>query len=195
MRSLRSLGAICAVCLAFSSHAAADGLITSVLSALSGPNQTGPNTAIGPDGTYYALVPGSNSTLSMPSSELIAVGVTATPATKWTATLTGEIGAILPGANTVFVVQTVITGSGRTATSTTSILSYSAATGAVGTTITPPSGTISDITVKTIGGTDYLYVHTTSVSTSQSGGSTTITTTRTLTIYSQTGTVIKTVTL
>jgi hypothetical protein len=154
------------------------------------------NTAIGPDGTYYALVPGTGSTASAPVSELIAVGLTATPTptTKWTANLTGELGAILPGANTVFVVQTVVSGSGRTATRTTSILSLSVATGVAGPTITP-SGTIGNIEVKTIGSSDYLYVQTTSTSTSQSDGTTTITTTTTLTIYSQAGAVIKTVPL
>ena len=180
--------------LIFSSHAAAQGPISSILSAISGPSHGVGNTAIGPDGTYYALVPGTGSTASAPVSELIAVGLTATPATKWTADLTGELGAILPGANTVFVVKTVVSGSGRTATSTTSILSLSAATGAAGSAITP-SGMIGNIEVKTIGSSDYLYVQTTSTSTSQSDGTTTITTTTTLTIYSQTGAVIKTVPL
>jgi hypothetical protein len=152
------------------------------------------NTAVGPDGTYYALVRGTSSTASAPVSELIAVGLTTVPGTKWTANLTGELGAILPGANTVFVVQTVVSGVGRTATSTTSILSLSAATGAAGPTITP-SGTISNIEVKTIGTSDYLYVQTTSTTMSQGNGTTTITTTTTLTIYSQAGAVIKTVPL
>jgi len=196
MRSLRSVGAICAACLIFSSYAAAQGpIISSVLSAISGPSQAVGNTAIGPDGTYYALVPGNGSTASAPVWELNAVGLAATPATKWTsANLTGQLGAILPGANTVFVVQTVVSDSGRTATSTTSILSLSAATGAAGPTITP-SGTISNIEVKTIGSSDYLYVQTTSTSTTQSDGTTTITRTTALTIYSQTGAVIKTVPL
>jgi hypothetical protein len=194
MWSLRSVGAICGACLIFSSHAAAQESITSVLTAISGPIHGVGITAIGPDGTYYALVPGTGSMASAPVSELIAVGLTAAPATKWTANLTGELGAILPGANTVFVVQTVVSGSGRMATSTTSILSLSAATGAAGPTITP-SGRISNIELKTIGSSDYLYVQTTSTSTSQSNGTTTITTTTTLTIYSQSGAVIKTVVL
>jgi len=193
-RSLRSVGAICAACLIFSSHATAQGPISSIFSAFSGASYGMGNTAIGPDGTYYALVPGTGSTPSAPVSELIAVGVTATPATKWTANLTGESGEILPGANTVFVVQTVVSGSGRMATFTTSILSFSAAAGAAGTTITP-SGTISNIQVRTIGTSDYLYVQTTSKSTSQSGGTTTTSATTTLTIYSQAGAVIKTVPL
>jgi hypothetical protein len=194
MRSLRSVGAICAACLIFSFQAAAQGPISSIPSAISGPPQGVGNTAIGPDGTYYALVPGTASTASAPVWELIAVGSTATPATKWTANLTGELGTILPGANTVFVVKTVVSGSGRTATSTTSILSLSAATGVTGPTITP-SGTISNIEVKTIGSSDYLYVQTTSTSTTQSDGTTTVTRTTTLTIYSQAGAVIKTVPL
>jgi len=178
----------------FSSHAAAQGPVSSILSALSSPSHGVGNTAIGPDGTYYALVPGTGSTASAPVSELIAAGLTATPATKWTVNLTGELGAILPGANTVFVVQTVVSGSGRMATITTSILSLSAATGAAGPTLSP-SGTISNIEVKTIGTSDYLYVQTTSTSASQNEGTTTITTTTTLTIYSQAGAVIKTVPL
>jgi hypothetical protein len=193
MQFLRSAGAICAACLIFSSHAAAQGH-SALLSPILGPGTGVGNTAIGPDGTYYALVPGTGSTASAPVSELIAVSLTATPATKWTANLTGELGAILPGANTVFVVQTVVSGSGRTATSTTSILSHSAATGAAGPVITP-SGTIGNIEVKTIGSSDYLYVQTASTSTNQSNGTTTVTTTTTLTIYSQSGAVIKTVPL
>jgi hypothetical protein len=191
MRSLRSIGAICGACLIFSSHAAAQRPISS---PIPGPSYSVGNTATGPDGTYYVLVPGTGSTASAPVSELIAVGLTATPAAKWTASLTGDLGAILPGANTVFVVKTVVSGSGRTQTSTTSILSLSAATGAAGPTITP-SGTISNIEVKTIDSSDYLYVQTTSTSTSQSNGTTTFTTTTTLTVYSQAGTVIKSVPL
>ena len=191
MRSLCSIGAICAACLIFSSHVAAQGPI-SIFSGLSGPGHGVGNTAIGPDGTYYAVVPGTGSTASAPVSELIAVGLAATP--KWTANLTGQVGTILPGANTVFAEQTVVSGSGRTATVTTSILSFSVATGTAGPTITP-SGTISNIEVKTIGSSDYLYVQTTSTSTTQGDGTTTTTTTTTLTIYSQAGTVIKTVPL
>jgi hypothetical protein len=194
MRSLRSVGAICAACLIFSSHAAAQGPISSIFSAISGPSHGVGDTAIGPDGTYYALVPGTGSTASAPAWELIAVGVEATPPTNWTANLTGELGAILPGVNTVFVVQTVVTGSGRMATITTSILSFSTAKGAPGATITP-LGAISNIEVKTVGSSDYLYVQTTSRTTTQSGGTTTTTTATTLTIYSQSGAVIKTVTL
>lgn len=149
---------------------------------------------IGPDGAYYAILPETGTTASAPAYQLVAIGLAATPATKWTANLTGEVGAILPGSNTVFVMQTVFSGSGRTETSTTSILSFSAATGAAGAPITP-SGSISNIQVRTIGGSDYLYVQTTSTSTSQSNGTTTTTTTTNLTIYSQTGTVIKTVAL
>jgi hypothetical protein len=194
MRSLCSVGAICVACLIVSSHAAAQGRISPIPSPILGPRVGAGNTAVGPDGTYYALLPETGTTASAPAWELIAVGLTATPATKWTANLTGELGAILPGANTVFVMQTVFSGSGRTATSTTSILSLSAATGTAGPTITP-SGTISNIEVKTIGSSDYLYVQTISTSTSQGNGTTTITTATTLTIYSQAGAVIKTVPL
>jgi len=154
----------------------------------------GSESAIGPDGTYYTLVPGAGSTPLTRTSELMAIGIAATPSVKWTASVTGELGSILPGTNTVFIVQTVVSGSGRTTTATTSILSYAAATGAHGTSITP-AGVISDIQVRTIGGSDYLYVTTTSISSGTSGGTTVSSITRTLTIYSQTGTVIKTVTL
>jgi hypothetical protein len=89
----------------------------------------------------------------------------------------------------------VVSGSGRSATTTTSILLFSTATGAVaGPTITP-SGTIGNIEVKTIGSSDYLYVQTTSRSVSQGNGTTTVTTTTDLTIYSQAGVLIKTVPL
>jgi hypothetical protein len=196
MRFPSSIGAICAACLIFSSHAAAQGPISTILSMVSGPSQGVESTAIGPDGTYYAVVPGTGGTASAPVSELVAVGLTATPATKWTATgLTGQLGPILPGANTVFVEQTVVSGSGRSATSTTSILLFSTATGAsAGPTITP-SGPISNVQLKTIGTSDYLYVQTTSRSVSQGNGTTTVTTTTDLTIYSQAGAVIKTVPL
>ena len=102
--------------------------------------------------------------------------------------------SILPGLNTVFAVQTVVSGSGRTAATTTSILSFAVSKGTPGTTITP-AGTISDIEVKTVGTEHYLYVNTITTSTSQSGGTTATSSTRTLTIYSQTGAVIKTVAL
>jgi hypothetical protein len=190
---MRSVLSIAAVCLAFSAFSAAQGIGSPP--SRSSPSQFSPSTAesvIGPNGTYYVLLTGTGSTASSPTWELEAIGVTTTPATTWTANLTGEISSILPGVNTVFVVQTVTSGSGTTKTSTTSILPFSAASGAPGTIISP-AGRITGIQISTVGGSDYLYVETTSTSTTQSGGTTTNTTTRSLTIYSPTGTVIKTV--
>jgi hypothetical protein len=162
----------------------------------SGPNQG--SNAIGPDGTYYALVPAAGSTMQTPMTDLVAIGPPSAPATKWSATLSGEIGQILPGTTDVYVVQTVVTGSGRSATSTTSVLVLSVASGSQGTPITP-AGTIEDIEVRTITGStgtssDYLYIQTVMTSSTTSGGTTTVTRTQTLSIYSN-GTLVKSVTL
>jgi len=144
---------------------------------------------IGPDGTYYALVPGTGSTAQSPSTALLAIANTAGTTPKWTATLTGTLGPVLPGETTVFAVQNVTTGNGRHATTTTSILLLSAASGAHTVSITP-AGNISDIQVRTIGGSDYLYVTTLKGAMSADGEN--FITTRTVTIYSATGAVIRT---
>lgn len=192
MQYRRNLVAISAALLLAVAHANAQRIISPAQPV--GPIQSQDNTVIGPDGTYYALVPGSGSTMQMPVTDLVAVGPPATPATKWTVNLTGEIGPVLPGTANVYMVQTVVSGSGRSATSTTLVLLLSAATGTQVGSITP-TGKINDIEVRTIGGSDYVYIYTITTSSNTSGGTTTVTTTRTLTIYSQTGSVIKAVTL
>lgn len=179
-----------------SAVASAQGFIPSQLIKV--PGQSQGNNAIGPDGTYYALVSASGSTPQTPMTDLVAIGPPSAPATKWTATLSGEIGQVLPGATDVYVVQTVVTGSGRSATSTTSVLVLSAASGSQATPITP-AGTIEDIEVRTITSstgtsTDYLYIASVTTSSTTSGGTTTVTTTRTLSIYSN-GTLVKSVSL
>jgi hypothetical protein len=164
--------------------------------SVNGSGQSQGSTAIGPDGTYYALAPGTGSTTQAPVTELVAVGLSATPATKWTVTLpsSGEYGPVLPGATNVYVVEKVTSGSGRNATTTTSVLLLSTASGSQVATITP-TGEINNIEVQTISGVDYLYVYTTTTSSSTSNGTTTYTTTLTLTIYSPNATVLKTVPL
>jgi len=176
--------------------ASAQDIFPSPVIKISGQSQGSP--AIGPDGTYYALAPASGSTPQTPMTDLVAIGPPSAPATKWTVSLGGEVGQVLPGATDVYVVQTIVTGSGRSATSTTSVLVLSAASGSQGTPITP-AGTIEGIEVRTITSStgtsvDYLYIDTVATSSSTSGGTTTITTTRTLSIYSN-GTLVKAVTL
>jgi hypothetical protein len=158
-------------------------------------------TAIGPDGTFYALAPATGSTNQNPMTEVTAistlpVSVTA-PNPKWMATITGRVSQFLPGATAIFVVQTSTSGSGRNATLSTSLTLLSTATGdAVTSTPISLTGNISSIEVRTVGTTtDYLYVTSVATSSSTTGGSTTFTTTTTLTIYSSAGTVIKTVML
>jgi hypothetical protein len=190
----RCLGMICGAFLLATTNASAQRGI-SPQPPVNGSGQSQGSTAIGADGTYYALVPGTGSTMQTPVTDLVAIGTSATPATKWTATLpSGEFGPVLPGTTNVYVVQKVISGSGRSATSTTSVLLLSAATGTQVATVTP-TGEIIDIEVRTIGSTDYLYIYTTTTSSSTSNGTTTFTTTLTLTIYSPNATVLKTVTL
>lgn len=58
-----------------------------------------------------------------------------------------------------------------------------------------PAGTISDIQVRSINGADYLYINSVATSSSTSGNSATFTTSRTLTIYSASGAVVKSVAL
>jgi len=189
MQKIKVFTTICAA-VALSIPAAAQGIFDSL------PNVAQGGTVIGPDGTYYALVPGANSTPESPSSDLVAAGMTGS-GTKWTATLNGRVGQVLPGLTTVFVVETTTSGSGRNTTTTTSVALLSAASGtppSSNATITP-AGTISDIEVRNINGADYLYIYSVATSSSTSGNSTTFSTTRTLTIYSSTGTVLKTVSL
>lgn len=154
------------------------------------------SSVIGPDGTFYALVPGATSTFQSPTSELIATSPTGT-GTKWTANLNTRVAQVLPGATTVFVVETSYSGTGRSATSTTTIALLATATGAASATTITPTGNVTDIEERTIGGVDYLYVVTISTSTPSPAAeiSSTTTTTRTLTIYSATGTVLNTATL
>jgi hypothetical protein len=155
--------------------------------SVSSPPQGQTSSVIGPDGTYYALVPASTSTRQTPVSELVAIAATTTGTTpKWTTDISGEVGQVLPGMNDVYVVQTLISGSGKSTTSTTSILLFpTTSTGAVtgpASTITP-TGNISGIEVKTVNGVDYLYIYSVSRTSSTSAGTTTFTTTQTLTIY------------
>jgi hypothetical protein len=186
VRHISFLGAVAAVFLWVSVAANAQSLLLPI-----GVNSSPVSSVIGPDGTYYALVPSSASTRQAPVTELMAIGVTG--ATKWTANISGEVGQVLPGVNDVFVEQTVITGSGRSATITTSVLVLNASTGAQGTPITP-AGNISSIQEKTVGTSDYLYIYSVATSSTSSIGTTTITTTQTLSIYLN-GTIVKTVTL
>ncbi len=190
MLSKRCLGLICGAFLFAAAHANAQGIFRGQPVIGAGPGQV--SSAIGPNGTYYALVPGNGSTMETPVTELVAIGPPSAPAQLWSVpSISGQVSAVLPGANTVFVVQTVTSGTGRSTTTTTSVLLYSAASGATtGLTNVTPSGTIDDIEVRTIGSMDYLYVYTTSTSTSTNNGTTTVTTTRTLTVYSQTGAVV-----
>ena len=188
MRYKHCLGLMCGAFLVVTTHAAAQG-IPSRQPGAQGPVQSPGSNAIGPNGAFYALVPGTGSTPQTPVTELLAIVPSTPPATLWTASnLSGELGQLLPGANTVFVVQTVVSGTGRSATTTASVLLFSAATGSTsGLTTITPAGNIEDIEVKTVGTTDYLYVSTSNTSSTTSNGTTTVTTTRTLTIYSQTG--------
>lgn len=154
------------------------------------------DSVIGPDGTYYALVPASTSTRQAPVTELVAIAAT-TGSIKWTTDINGEVDQVLPGLNDVYAVQTVSSGSGKSATTTTSVLVIPTG-GPSGTpaTITPP-GNISNIQIKTVAGsasTDYLYIYSVTTTSSSSGGTTTFTTTQTLTIYTN-GTNPKTVTI
>jgi hypothetical protein len=186
----RCLGVMCGTVLFAAVHASAQGFLPGQPAVNAGQSQGGP--AIGPNGTYYALVPGTGSTPQTPVTELVAVGPPTAPAILWTSSsLKGELGPILPGANIAFVVQTETSGSGRNTTRTTSVLLFSAASGSTsGLTNVTPSGNIDDIQVRTIGGSDFLYIYTSTTSSSTSNGTTTLTTTRTLTIYSQTGAVL-----
>jgi len=198
MRFINSYGLILASALFLSTQAHAQRIPAIPVLPIGGQVQTSP--AIGPDGTYYVVAPGTGNTLEAPVSELEAVGLTGN-GTKWTKTINGNINSVLPGQNTVFVVQTTTTGSGRTSTTTTSVLLFETGNSAgttggasAGSTITP-SGSISDIEVRTVSGADYLYVYSITSTTTTNGGTTTVTTAHTLTIYSATGTVVKTVNL
>lgn len=188
MRYIGFLSAILAVFLSASTEAKAQRFFQPVSI---NPKPLVGNSVIGPDGTYYVLVPSSTSTLQAPVTELMAISVTGT--TKWTANISGEVGQVLPGVNDVFVVQTVTSGTGRSATITTSVLVINATTGLQGTPIAP-TGNISSIHEQTVGTSDYFYIDSISTTSSSSGGTTTITTTQTLSIYLN-GALVKTVTL
>jgi hypothetical protein len=192
MKNAKLPGAIGAALLLASAHANAQ-IVINPISFLQPES-----SVIGPDGTYYALVPGAGSTFQSPASQLIAVSP-AGKGTAWTADLNARVTQVLPGATTVFVVETAISGTGRNATSTTTIALVSAGPtgGTVSGTTIAPTGTITDIEERTIGSADYLYIVTVSTSTPTPapGASTTNTTTRTLTIYSSAGAVLNTATL
>jgi hypothetical protein len=181
MRIISFFGAAVAAILSVSTQANAQSL-----SPLTG-------SVIGPDGTYYALVPSSTSTRQAPVTELMAIGVTG--ATKWTANFNGEFGQVLAGMNDVYVVQTTTSGSGRSTTITTSVLVINTSTGTAEK-FSPltPTGSISDIQIKTVGTSDYLYINSVLTTSSTSGGTTTLTTTQTLSIYLN-GTLVKMVAL
>jgi hypothetical protein len=190
MRFISFFGAAVAVILSVSTQANAQGFpifppITVTPAATS--------STIGPDGTYYALIPSSTSTRQAPVTELMAIGMTG--ATRWTANINGEFGQLLAGLNDVYVVQTTTSGSGRTAMIATSVMVINTSTG-MPEKFSPivPAGNISDIQIKTVGMNDYLYINSVSTTSSTSAGSTTTTTTQTLSIYLN-GTLVKTVAL
>jgi hypothetical protein len=190
MRIICFFGAAVVAVLSVSTQANAQGLLPvppiSVTPILTG-------SVIGPDGTYYALVPSSTSTRQAPVTELMAISVTG--ATKWTANLNGDLGQVLAGTNDVYVVQTTTSGSGRSTTITTSVLVINALTGtAEKSSPLTPTGNISEIQIKTVGPNDYLYINSVSTTSSTSGGTTTLTTTQTLSIYMN-GTLVKMVAL
>lgn len=194
MRMISFVGTAVAAILSISTLANAQGffpLPLPLLSTSGTPSLTG--SVLGPDGTYYALVPGSASTRQAPVTELMAIGVTG--ATKWTANLDGEFGQVLAGLNDVYVVQTTTSGSGKNFTITTSVLAINTLTGAKEK-FSPltPAGNISDIQIKTVGTNDYLYINSVATTSSTSGGTATLTTTQALSIYLN-GSLVKTVTL
>jgi len=117
------------------------------------------SSAIGPDGTFYALAPATGTTSQNPIIGITAISTSSDTAPKWTATVTGLVAQFLPGASTVFVVQNSTSGSGRSTAISTSVTLLSTATGTPVTAspITLPEG-ISEIQVKTVGTADYLYV-------------------------------------
>ena len=192
MRFIRFFGAAVAAILSVSAQANAQGFSPFPLIGVT-PVSVSTGSVIGPDGTYYALVPGSTSTRQAPVTELMAIGVTG--ATKWTANINGEFGQVLAGLNDVYVVQTTISGSGRSTTIATSVLVFNTSTGAAEK-FSPltPAGNISDIQIKTVGTSDYLYINLVSTSSGAAGGTTTLTTTQTLSIYLN-GTLVKMVAL
>ena len=55
-------------------------------------------TAIGPDGTFYALAPATGSTYQSPSTEVTAISNSTGTTPKWTATIMGRVSQFLPGA-------------------------------------------------------------------------------------------------
>ncbi len=160
----------------------------------SGPTVSFGSMLVGPDGTLYVLIPDSTSGNNQPAgTEIVALNTAASPAVTWKMHLTGSIGPVLAGASSLYVFQTVTSGSGATATHTSAILWLSAATGAE-VRSTPASG-YENIQVKTVNGKDLLYVDTVQTTTTVSGSTRTTTTTHTVTIYGPDGAVIKTATL
>lgn len=192
MRYVSFFGAAVAAIFSVSTQANAQSrvLLPPIIAA---PTAVLTGSTIGPDGTYYALVPSSTSTRQVPVTELMAIGVTG--ATKWTANISGEVGQVLAGLNDVYIVQTATSGSGRSITTTTSILVINTSTGAAEkfSPITP-AGNISDIEIRTVGTNDYVYINSVATTSSTSAGTTTSTVTQTLSIYLN-GTLVKTVDL
>ena len=202
MKKSSFLVLVCAICLCVSISAVAQGH-----GGNNGPGPGGPGpgnagpgggqgSTLGPDGTLYVLEYDStaSTTAGTSVSDLTAIGPVATPATAWTKSITGQIGAVRAAISTVYVVVTTTTGTGSTATRSTAIEWFAVATGA-SLRSTAITGTVDSIHAMTVGGKDLLYVSTTLSTTTTSGTTTTTTTTHTVTIYSPDGTVLKAVSL
>jgi hypothetical protein len=199
MRTIRVLVLICAVCSMLAMPIAAQGNRGGGPGGNGGGDYgqaPGPAGAVGADGTLYVLVPNATTTSSSGTTvtDLAAIGVAASPSTAWRVSLSGDIGPVMPGASFVYVMQTLTSGAGTSATRTTAVLWLAAATGSQ-TRSTALSGNVDHIEVKTVGTKDYLYVYATTTTSSTSGSTTTTTATRTVTIYAPDGTIVKTVTL
>jgi hypothetical protein len=197
MNKSKFLVLVCAVCVCVSIPALADGR---------GGNSSGPGPGdypgiegggiLGADGTLYLLQHDAtaSTTAGTSVSNLIAIGPTATPATAWKVAITGSVGEVVAATSTVYAVVTTTTGTGSTATRSTVIQWFNAATGVV-LRSTAISGSVGDISAKTVGGKDLLYVTTTLTTTTTTGTTTTTTTTHTVTIYNPDGTVLKAVSI
>src|SRR5579863_15515 len=114
------------ICLMIGGLTAATQSNAQILGPLPGFGLPALQTAIGPDGTFYALAPATGSTNQNPSTEVTAFSTSAGTAPKWTAMITGRASQFLPGVASIFVVQNSISGSGRNATLTTSVTLLSA---------------------------------------------------------------------
>lgn len=163
-----------------------------------GDNHGGPGGGgvLGPDGTLYLLEYDSTASTAASASiyDLVAIGPVAAPATAWKQSITGQVEQVVAATSTVYAVVTTTTGTGSTATRSTAIVWFAAATGTQ-LRSTAVSGNVDSVRAATVGGKDLLYVVTTLSTTTTSGTTTTTTTSHTLTIYSSDGTVLKTVSL